>query len=60
MKKNSNMFEANLNTQIFLTVFIVEVTLIKIFLCTLSACDVKKEAGKVGCNINFCSCGKYV
>jgi len=54
------MFEANHNTQIFLTVFIVEITLIKIFLCTLSACDVKKEAGKVGCNIYFCSCGEYV
>jgi hypothetical protein len=37
------MFEANHNTQIFLTVFIDEITLIKIFLCTLSARDVKKE-----------------
>jgi len=54
------MIEANHNTQIFLTVFIVEIILIKIFLCTLSASDVKKEAGKVGCNINFCSCVEYV
>ena len=58
--KISNMFEVNHNRQIFLTVFIVEMTLIKIFLCTLSARDVKKEPGKVGCNINFCSCGEYV
>jgi hypothetical protein len=46
--------------QIFLTVFIGEITLIKLFLCTLSACDVKKEAGKVGCNFNFYSCSEYV
>jgi hypothetical protein len=41
-------------------VFGVEIALMKIFLCTLSARDVKKEALKVGCNINFFSCGKYV
>ena len=54
------MFEANHNMQIFLTVFIVGITLIKTFLSTLSARDVKKEAGKVGCSINFCSCCEYV
>ena len=41
------MFEANHNMQIFLIVFIVEMTLIKIFLCTLSACDVKKRGWKI-------------
>jgi hypothetical protein len=32
---------------IFLTVLIVEITLMKIFLCTLSACGVKKRLKKL-------------
>ena len=41
------MFEANHNMHIFLTVLIVEITLMKIFLCTLSACGVKKRLKKL-------------